>query len=593
MPHPTAPGDGHPPDGEPPDDRGRGPESSAGSPAAGDRVGEYVLEEPIGEGGFGTVWRARHAVLPGKTVAVKLPRDPELVELLRRESILQHGLDHPGVLKVLGVDLDVASPYIVQEYASGGDLASYLARRHKLPVDHALSVFREIVAVVAAAHARGVVHRDLKPGNVLLDGDGRVRVADFGLGRGLAALTTSALRHSIRSLDSFADRRFEGGTWEYMSPEQREAAASGPDEPTSRAAIEDPRQDVWALGIILYELLEGRRPAGRVGLAHVSPSLDAIFVRCWNTLENRYADARELLDDLDRLSERELQIGVTADDGDVTPSGQRAVASGAAGGDLHPSPPSRQAARRPLYSPSVSFWSRVFVLIPMLAIVSGLYLVWMKEREPESALVEVGGAAGAPPLDRLSSDEALRLGEIRRAIEAHPVDVNGAITMLNAYIVGTDDAGLRDKAFTWRRALQESSERRQYEVRWKGFEIDRAAYAEKLHSRLEPGKPDIYVRVYQRVDGEERLLFDSSSTVVEAWSHVWKPSATQTVPTFQLEWAVDDELRVELRESDVLGDNTISELRVDGGYSILLLSSSSTTEEGHRLAFQADFLFGN
>jgi hypothetical protein len=195
-------------------------------------------------------------------------------------------------------------------------------------------------------------------------------------------------------------------------------------------------------------------------------------------------------------------------------------------------------------------------------------------------------------LDQMSGDEALRLGEIRRTIRAHWDDVDRATTMLNAYIAETDNAGLRDKAVTWRRALEESSERREYEVHWKGFEIHRGAYEESLHSGLEPGNPDIYVRIYQQIDGEERQVFNSSSAVVEAWTHVWKPSAKVEVPSFKLDWAVGDQLRIELRESDLLGDNTISELRFDGGYSILLLSSSTTLPGGHRLAFEADFLFG-
>jgi len=552
-------------------------------PGAGDRVGEYVLEELLGEGGFGTVWRARHAVLPGKTVAVKLPRDPELVELLRRESILQHGLDHPGVLQVLGVELDGPVPYIVEEYAAGGDLAARLRAGGCLPLERALELFREIVVVIAVAHERGVVHRDLKPANILLDEKSNARVADFGLGRGLAALTESVLQHSTRSLDSIAGQSIAGGTWDYMSPEQRARAVDAAAPPA------DARADVWALGIILYELLVGERPSGRVGLEQFSPALDFVFARCWGPLETRYADARELLRDLDRLRKGKLRV--------PGPRSPELLADGAAGVPSPvPAATRRPRVQRPrvTYSPGRAFRNRLLMLFPVLVLVAGFVLVWFdgapRLRRTRGATPAVARDVIAD-VDALSADDALRLGEIRRTIESRWSDVEGADALLGAYIAEVDDARLRDKAFAWRQALRESAERREYGVRLRGFAIDGDSYRQQLHSALEPGRPDVYVRVYHGVDGHETRVFDSSNAVVEAWTHTWETSSADA-PSFRVAWRRDDSLRVELRESDVFGDNTIDEFHADGGYSLLLLSTTATSDSGHRVQFDSDFVFG-
>ncbi|MBI4576096.1 MAG: serine/threonine protein kinase [Planctomycetes bacterium] len=251
--------------------------------AAGQRVGEWVLESPLGAGGFGEVWRARHHILPGKGAAVKLPTAPEFVGNLRRLGVLQHAIDDPRVVRPLGLDPEADPPYLAMELVEGADLARVLAERGRLSVPEALRVFREVVGGVAAAHRAGVVHRDLKPANVLLDRDGAVKVTDFELGQ-VQAATTAALVVSQSLVTS--EGRSISGTYAYMAPEQRDGGEV------------DERADVYSLGLVLFEMLTGELPQpgdcpGDLALG-VPAWVDEVFRRCYTRREKRYADAGAL-----------------------------------------------------------------------------------------------------------------------------------------------------------------------------------------------------------------------------------------------------------------------------------------------------------
>ncbi|MEK9499537.1 protein kinase domain-containing protein [Gaopeijia maritima] len=213
-------------------------EEEDSGPAEGDSIGRYRVEARIGSGGMGQVYRAHDPRLD-RTVAIKvlspwMAADDGAVRRFVREARAASGLDHPHIATVHEVDTTARGrPYIVMAHHPGPTLEAHLAERGALDVASARRIGAEIAGALAAAHAAGIVHRDVKPANVLLTPRG-VRVVDFGIAWSDAAGLTRTL--------------LAAGTLPYMSPEQTrgsEAAAS---------------TDVWSLGVVLYEMLAGRRP---------------------------------------------------------------------------------------------------------------------------------------------------------------------------------------------------------------------------------------------------------------------------------------------------------------------------------------------
>src|SRR5215212_5186694 len=217
--------------------------------APGDRLGgRYELIEVIGAGGMAVVWRARDARLR-RTVAVKILRpqfaeDAEFVERFESEARHAASLAHPNVATVYDTGFDPGpdggTRYIVMELIDGPTVADLL-RDGPLPALQAVDIAIAAARALAAAHRRGIVHRDVKPGNLLIGPDGRVRLADFGIAR---ALTSSRL--------TTAGAMF--GSAPYMSPEQaRGEEALAP-------------SDIYSLGVVLHEMLVGRLPARAHGV---------------------------------------------------------------------------------------------------------------------------------------------------------------------------------------------------------------------------------------------------------------------------------------------------------------------------------------
>ena len=201
-------------------------------------AGRYRLERKLGSGGMADVWLAEDQEL-GRKVAIKMlheryANDTQFVERFRREATHAAGLSHPNVVSIYDRGEAEGSYFIVMEYVEGRTLKELLVTRGPCPVPVAISYVRQVLAALRYAHRNGIVHRDIKPHNVLVDHEGRVKVADFGIARAGSSQMTEA--GSII------------GTAQYLSPEQ------------ARGAPVDESSDLYSTGIVLYELLTGELP---------------------------------------------------------------------------------------------------------------------------------------------------------------------------------------------------------------------------------------------------------------------------------------------------------------------------------------------
>jgi len=283
-------------------------------------VGErYRVEARIGQGGMAEVFRGFDPVL-NRTVAIKvlLPqfaRDAGFVARFRREAQAAARLNQPNIVGVYDTGADGDRQYIVMEFVEGRTLAEFLAIGRRLTPTQSVELTQKIASALASAHAQGIVHRDIKPGNVMVTRDGTVKVMDFGIARMQTDITAPQTSSVI-------------GTPAYLSPEQAQG------QPV------DARSDLYSLGCVLYELLAGRPPFTGdtpVAIAYkqvnsmpvppsehnpdVPPRLDAVVMKCLaKNPANRYQSAEELSSDLERVKQGQ--------DVEATP-----LMAGGAGGD--------------------------------------------------------------------------------------------------------------------------------------------------------------------------------------------------------------------------------------------------------------------
>lgn len=211
----------------------------------GSRLGRFEISTVLGQGAMGVVYLANDPQI-GRPVAIKTVRPGasrgeesanEIEERLRKEARLAGRLQHPNIVTIYDVGRDGDEYFIAMEYVDGKSLTRYLVAPDDLPLTAKIAIIRQTAEALAHAHERGVLHRDIKPGNILIARDGRVKVTDFGIGRFTAA-STSDLTRSGQMIGSPA----------YMSPEQ------------VRGERLDGRSDLFSLGVVLYELLTSVRP---------------------------------------------------------------------------------------------------------------------------------------------------------------------------------------------------------------------------------------------------------------------------------------------------------------------------------------------
>ena len=254
----------------------------------GDR---YQLQEPIGRGGMATIYRGRDKRME-RVVAIKVLRDiystdPKFVTRFQREAKAASALQHPNIVQVYDYGQTDGNYFIVMELIEGTDLRHYLRSRAVLNNERAIIIAHDVALGLGAAHRRGIVHRDVKPQNVLVGRDGSIKLTDFGMTL---------------------------GTVQYYAPEQ------------AQGEIVSPAADVYALGIVMYEMLTGRPPFDgdtpvAVALQHIQdapvppsqynpaipPALEEIVLRCLEKVpEMRFRDGSQLARALESCQESTL-----------------------------------------------------------------------------------------------------------------------------------------------------------------------------------------------------------------------------------------------------------------------------------------------
>ncbi|MBA2442183.1 MAG: Stk1 family PASTA domain-containing Ser/Thr kinase [Rubrobacter sp.] len=272
----------------------------------------YRIVRLLGSGGMADVYLAHDGVLD-RDVALKVMSgrysgDEEFVERFRREAQSAAALSHPNIVSIYDRgESEEGTYYIAMEYISGGTLKDRIRQRGALPARTAAEVALQIAEALRAAHDRGVIHRDIKPHNILITESGDLKVTDFGIARA-ASSTTMTRTGSIL------------GTAHYISPEQAMGKPAGP------------QSDLYSLGIVLYEMLTGQLPYDAdspIGIAmkHVNgvpplpsgvdpsipESLDAVTARLLSkSPDDRYGDDAELIEDLERISNGSGPVAATA-----------------------------------------------------------------------------------------------------------------------------------------------------------------------------------------------------------------------------------------------------------------------------------------
>jgi len=349
---------------------------------AGKKVlNRYKIVEKIGGGGMSVVWKAYDLVLD-RNVALKILRpemseDEDFILRFRREAQSVASLSHPSIVNIYDVGEDQGLYFIVMELIGEGEtLRDYLKAKGRLPVDRALEITAEICEALSHAHAKRIIHRDIKPQNILLTAEGKAKVADFGIARALGTLSTTT--HDVVV-----------GSAPYMSPEQ---AKNG------QASV---RSDLYSLGVVLYEMLSGKQPfAGdspvAVALQHVEavapslrqnapsipPAVDELVRKAMaKDPQERFQSADEML-----AAVRSIEASISPSPARV----QSGVKDQAPGGDQGDADLGKTRGKRKPLSLAV----KLFLGLAVITLLAGGYALYSVDRWmslPEIAVPDVVG----------------------------------------------------------------------------------------------------------------------------------------------------------------------------------------------------------
>jgi len=394
--------------------------------------GRYELHRRLGRGGMAEVFLARDQLLD-RPVAVKVlfpefATDPSFVERFRREATAAANLNHPNIVGVYDWGEADGTYFIVMEYVDGRTLSEILRDEGPLHPDRAADVGADVAAALGFAHRNGVVHRDAKPGNVLVTAAGQVKVADFGIARAITANADENLTQVGTVM----------GTATYFSPEQ------------ARGDPVDPRSDIYSLGCVLYELVVGRPPfSGDSPMAiaykhvHESPvpprhlnielpaAIEAIILKCLaKNPANRYPSAEDLRADLRRFREGTRILAEPVMAPPVDPGATSVVAATAA----VPLADGGATGAAPAYyddeddEPKRSSGLFLAGLIVLLILLAGMLFLLSKalgfgeDNAPAVAQVEVPNVIGEPVADaqRILETRGLKVEITQEANDDQP-----------------------------------------------------------------------------------------------------------------------------------------------------------------------------
>ncbi|GGJ08173.1 hypothetical protein GCM10010885_16640 [Alicyclobacillus cellulosilyticus] len=366
--------------------------------------GRYELQARVGEGGMAVVYRAVDRLL-GRTVAVKMLRpqfsgDEEFVARFRQEAQAAARLSHPNIVNLYDIGVADGEYYIVMEYVDGPTLKEVIRTRGPLPVQDVIDITAQICDALQHAHDHQIIHRDIKPHNILLTKNGRVKVTDFGIARAISGNTIT--HHPNRSVL---------GSVHYFSPEQ------------ARGAVTDVKSDIYSLGVVMYEMLTGKLPFSgespvSVALKHlrdgfveprrinpeIPQSVENIVLRCLvKAPELRYPDMRSLKDDLaDALVHPDVpKIALPMDDDGATIMIPAVAAPGPEEAGTEEEARLERKRRRRWWRPVL--WSGVAVSLLGVGAVAAYYIVMSLIEVPNLRLPDVVGMPEAKAMAVLKS----------------------------------------------------------------------------------------------------------------------------------------------------------------------------------------------